>query len=61
MAVQPLFLSLMVNQLIGFVQVSALYMLQHISASYWAIDKIDLKEKGVKLWSLMTLRNLYPV
>ena len=49
MAVQPVFLSPLVNHLAGFWQVSALQMLQHLVNSYGAIDKINLKENVVKI------------
>ena len=42
-AVQLVFLKQLVDQLTGFVQVSALAMFQNIFTSYRAIDKIDLK------------------
>ena len=47
-AVQPVFLFPLVDQLTGFGQVSALVMLKHIFTSYRVIDKIDLKENAVK-------------
>ena len=50
--VQKLFLSLMIDQLIGFVPVTALEMLQHIFRSYGAIDKIDLEENAIKMMGL---------
>ena len=48
-AVEPVFLSPLVDKLTSFVQVSALTMLQHLFSSYGAIDVIDLKEKAVKI------------
>ena len=48
-AVQPVFLSTLVDQLTGFGQVSALAMLKHIFTSYREIDKIDLEEHEVKM------------
>ena len=48
-AVQPVFLSLPVDQLTGFEQVYALGMLRHLFTSYAAIDKIDLEENTVKM------------
>ena len=50
-ALQPVFLSPLVNQLTGFGQVSALNMLQHIFNSYTAIEEIDLEENTVKMMS----------
>ena len=41
--VQPVFLYPLVDQLIGFGQVSALTMIQHLFTSYRAIDEIDLE------------------
>ena len=46
-AVRPVFLSLLVDQLTIFVQVSALAMLQHLFTSYGEIDKLDLEENAV--------------
>ena len=48
-AVEPVFLSSLVDQLTGFGQVSALTMLQHLFASYRLIDEIDLEENAVKM------------
>ena len=48
-AVEPLFLSSLVNQLTGFLEVPALTMIQHIFSSYGAIDKVDLEENSVKI------------
>ena len=48
-AVEPVFLSPLVDQLTGFGQVSALTMLRHLFVSYGAIDEIDLKENAVKM------------
>ena len=47
--VEPVFLSLLVDQLTGFGQVSALTMIQHLFSSYWAINGIDLKENAVNM------------
>ena len=49
MAMEPVFLSALVDQLIDFRQVSALTMLQHIFASYRSIDEIDLDENVVNM------------
>ena len=46
---EPVFLSLLVDQLTGFGQVSALTMLQHLFYSYGAINKTDLEENTVKM------------
>ena len=48
-AVEPVFLSPLADQLIGFRQVSALTILQHLFTSYGAIDKINLEENAVKM------------
>ena len=48
-AVEPVFLSSMVDQLTVFGQVTALTMLQHMFSSYRAIDRIDLQENAVKM------------
>ena len=48
-AVEPVFLSLLVDQLTGFGQVSAPTMIQHLVSSYRTIEKIDLEENAVKL------------
>ena len=42
MAVQPVLLYPLVEQLTGFGQVSELIMLQHLFTSYGAIDEINL-------------------
>ena len=47
-AVEPVFLSPLVDQLKGFGQVSALTMLQHLLSSYGVIDEIYLEENAVK-------------
>ena len=47
-AVEPVFLSPLMDHLTGFGQVYALTTMQHLFFSYRAIDKIDLKEKIVK-------------
>ena len=46
---QPVFLSPLLDQLMGFGQVAALKMLQHLFTSYGVIDEIDLKENAVKM------------
>ena len=43
-AVEPVFLSPLVDQHTDFGQVSVLTMLQHLFSSYGAIDEIDLEE-----------------
>ena len=48
-SVEPVLLSPLVDQLTGFVQVSALTMLQHMFSSYRVIDEIDLEENAVKM------------
>ena len=48
-AVELVFLYPLVDQLTGLGKVSTLTMLQHIFASYRAIEKIDLKENAVKM------------
>ena len=48
-AVEPVFLSLLVDQLTGFGQLSALTILKHIFYSYRDIDEIDLEENLVKM------------
>ena len=48
-AVEPVFLSPLVDQLTGFGQVSALTILQNLFSSYEAIEKIDLKENAVNM------------
>ena len=49
MSVQPVFLSPPVDQLMGFGQVTALKMLQHLFNSYRVIGKIDLEKKAARL------------
>ena len=49
MAVEPLFLSPLVDQLSGFRQVSALNILQHLLSSYRKIDEINLEENASKM------------
>ena len=49
MVVEPFFLFPLVDQLIGFRQVSVLTMLQRILSSYRAIEEIDLEENAVKM------------
>ena len=48
-AVEPVFLSPLLDQLTGFGQVSALTMLQNLFSSYKTIDEIDLEENSVKM------------
>ena len=48
-AVQPVFLSILVDQLTGFGKVSALAMLQHLFTYYESIDETNLKKKVVKM------------
>ena len=48
-AVQPVFLSPLVDQLTVFRQVTALQMLQHLSNYYSVIDYINLEENAVKM------------
>ena len=48
-AVEPVFLSPLVDYMIGFGQVSELIMLQHPFTGYEAIDEIDLKENKEKI------------
>ena len=47
--VEPVLISPLVDHLIGFGQVTALTMLQHMFSSYRAIDRIDLQENAVKM------------
>ena len=47
-AVEPIFVSPLVDQLTRFGQVSALTMLQHLFSSYRAINEIDFEENVVK-------------
>ena len=49
MAVEPVFLFPLMDQLIGFRQVSALAMIQHLLSSYRMIKKISLEENAVKI------------
>ena len=48
-AVEPVFLSPLVDQLAGFGQVSELTMLQHLFSSYKIIYEINLEENSVKM------------
>ena len=48
-AVQPVFLYPLVNQLMVFGHIISLQILQHLVTSYSAIDKIDLNENAVKM------------
>ena len=49
MAVQPLLLSPLMEQLKVFEQVTALHMIQNMFSSYRAIGKIDLEENSFKI------------
>ena len=49
---EPVFLSPLVDQLIGFEQVSALAMNKHLFSSYRTIEKMDLEENAVKTMGL---------
>ena len=49
MVVQPVFLSLLMEQLTGFGQVTALQILQRLFTSYREIDEIDFEENAVKM------------
>ena len=49
MAVEPVFLYSLVDQITGFRQVPALTMLQHLFSSYGEIDDINLKGNVVKI------------
>ena len=49
MAVQQYFLSISMDQLIGFGKVTSLKMLQHFFRLYVAIGEINLKENPVKI------------
>ena len=42
-AMEPIFMSLIKDQLTGFVQVTDLYMMIHLFRAYGAIDKINLE------------------
>ena len=48
-AVEPVFLYPLVEQLTGFVHVLALNMLQHLFLGYGTIETIDLEGKSVKM------------
>ena len=48
-ALEPVFLSALVEQLSRFGQVSALTVIQHILTRYGTIDKIDLENNVVKM------------
>ena len=48
-AVEPVFLSPLVDQITGFVQVYALTTMKHMFPRYGAIEKIDLKKNAVKM------------
>ena len=47
--VETVLLYPLMDQMIGFGQVSDLTMLQHLFTSYRDIDKIDLEENAVKI------------
>ena len=49
MVVHKLFLSPIMDQLIGFGQMTVLKMLQHLFRSYGGIDEIKLEENVVKM------------
>ena len=51
-AVEPVFLSPLVDHITGCGQVSTLTMLQHLFSSYGVIDEIDLEENSVKMMGL---------
>ena len=51
-AVEPVFLSPLLYQIAGFVQVPALTILQNLFSSYRVIDKINLEENAVKMMGL---------
>ena len=46
---EPVFLSQLVDQLTGFIQVSALNILHNLFSSYGTIDEINLEENAVKM------------
>ena len=48
-AVEPVFLSLLVDQLAEFLKVSEITMLQHLFSSYRTVDKIDREENDMKM------------
>ena len=48
-AVEPVFLSPLVDQITGLRQVSEITMIQHMFSSYMEINKIDLEENMVKM------------
>ena len=59
-AVEPVFLSPLVDQITGFGQIYTLTMLQHLFSRYEATDKIDLEENTVKmLWPYDPAEHLY--
>ena len=49
MAVEPAFLSPLVDQMTGFGQVSTLTMIKHLFTRYREIEKINLEENVVKM------------
>ena len=51
-AVEPVFLSPLVDQLTGFGQVLALVILQYLFTSYGEIDEIDPEENAMKTMGL---------
>ena len=48
-AVEPFFLSPLVDQMTVFGQVSTLTMLQHLFLKYGTIDELDLEENTIKM------------
>ena len=51
-AEEPVLLSPLVDHLTGFLQMSALTMIQHLLLRYGAIDEIDLEENAVNMMGL---------
>ena len=49
MAVEPVLLSPLVDQITGLVQISALIMLEHLFSSYGVMGKINPEENSVKM------------
>ena len=48
-AVEPVFLYPLVEQLTGFGQVSTLTIIQNLLSIYGKIDRIDLEENSIKM------------
>ena len=48
-AAEPVFLPPLADQITGFVQVSALNMIQHLLSSYGEIDEVYLEENAAKM------------